>query len=75
MAKLLATVGLSVILASGATAATTSKAPPTPPKSQEQTYCFQTEPATGSHISTQECHTKAEWKDLGIDVDELLKKH
>jgi len=43
--------------------------------SKDQTkYCLQVEPSTGSRIVTTECRTKAEWAELGVDVDELLKK-
>ena len=34
-------------------------------------YCYNTE-ATGSHIIQRVCHTRAEWKDLGVKVPEKL---
>ncbi len=43
------------------------------PKDQTK-YCMQVEASTGSRISKTECRTKAEWAQLGIDVDELVKK-
>jgi len=37
-------------------------------------YCMQVEASTGSRISKTECRTKAEWAQLGVDVDEVMKK-
>ena len=34
-------------------------------------YCYNTE-ATGSHIIQRVCHTRAEWKELGVKVPEKL---
>ncbi|MBW6528655.1 hypothetical protein KZ813_17575 [Sphingomonas sp. RHCKR7] len=34
-------------------------------------YCYSTE-ATGSHIIQRVCHTRAEWKELGVKVPERL---
>ncbi|MBY9062591.1 hypothetical protein K7957_06575 [Sphingomonas yunnanensis] len=34
-------------------------------------YCYNTE-ATGSHIIQRVCHTRAEWKELGVKVPERL---
>ena len=34
-------------------------------------YCYNTE-ATGSHIIQRACHTRAEWKELGVKVPEKL---
>ena len=70
MSKLLATVGLGMILAStAATAAPVSKPAQKPSAASEQKYCFKFEGGTGTRISTTECRTKAEWRRLGVDVD------
>lgn len=42
---------------------------------QDQTkYCIQVEAATGSRINKMECRTRAEWAQLGVDVDQVLAK-
>ena len=40
----------------------------------ELKYCIEYEKMTGSRVSRQECRTKKEWAEEGVDVDELLKK-
>ena len=72
MVKVVASVGLSMILATAAAAATTPAKPASDP-SQRQ-YCIQIEPGTGSRVARTECRTKSEWKRLGVDVDDLLQK-
>ena len=62
------------------TAPATAKAPADGPKAgkaaaaAEQKYCIEYEKMTGSRVSRQECRTKKEWAEEGVDVDELLKK-
>jgi hypothetical protein len=74
MDKVFASVALSVILASAATAAPAGKqGSKSSSNAAAQTYCIQTE-ATGSRHAKVECRTKEEWSRLGVDVDELLKK-
>lgn len=65
-----ATTILAVSLLVTSAAATAAE-----PASQDQTkYCLQLEASTGSHINRTECRTKAEWAQLGIDIDEVIKK-
>ena len=37
-------------------------------------YCLTYDATTGTRISKQECLTKKEWAERGIDLDEYLKK-
>jgi hypothetical protein len=70
MSKLLATVGLTLVLASTvAAAAPTAKSTDQAPVDKQ--YCLKFADDTGSHLTRTECHTKKEWKRLGVDVDEL----
>jgi hypothetical protein len=75
MSKLLTTVGLGLVLA-----ATTAAAPPTSPTNKpagqpadQQVYCLKLERMTGSNVDRSGCRTKAEWRKLGIDIDDLIK--
>jgi hypothetical protein len=73
MSKLFATIGLSLILASTAAGA----APATKPAdkaAQEKQYCLKFTDDTGSHLTRTECRTKKEWRQLGVDVDDLSSK-
>lgn len=70
MFKPVAIFGLSVVLASGAA---TAAAQQKPAKAAERQYCFTFASDTGSHLTRTECHTKKEWKQLGVDVDEVLR--
>ncbi|HLO20192.1 MAG TPA: hypothetical protein VK192_06830 [Sphingomicrobium sp.] len=72
MAKLPRAIGFSLILASSAAMA----APSTKPDAgnQDQKYCLTFQSDTGSHLSRTECRTKNEWRQLGVDVDELSSK-
>ena len=70
MVKVLATVGLSLILASTAATASPNAKPESKPASEQQ-YCLTFDSDTGSHISRTECRTKKEWRKLGVDVDEM----
>ena len=74
MSKVLATAMLSLVLAS--TAAGASPAPTTADKApaDRKQYCLTFADQTGSHITRTECRTKKEWKQLGVDVDELMDK-
>ena len=61
------------------TAPATAKGTDATPKAgkasaSEQKYCIEYEKMTGSRVSRQECRTKKEWAEEGVDVDELLKK-
>ncbi|HET7604790.1 MAG TPA: hypothetical protein VFK28_01800 [Sphingomicrobium sp.] len=70
MVKLLATLGLGLIFAStAATAAPDSKQA----KPAERQYCITFSGDTGSHLKRTECRTKSQWKQLGVDVDELIQ--
>jgi hypothetical protein len=40
----------------------------------EQKYCIEYEKMTGSRVSRQECRTKKQWAEEGVDVDEMMKK-
>ncbi len=40
----------------------------------EPVYCIKYEREAGSRIAAQECLTKRQWAEKGIDVDRLLKK-
>jgi hypothetical protein len=45
------------------------------PKAPAQTvYCVKYEKETGSRLATQECLTKKQWAQKGINIDDLLKK-
>ena len=71
MVKLLATVSLGLLFAStAANAAPADK----PGKPAERQYCLTFADDTGSHLKRTECRTKREWKQLGVDVDELSSK-
>ena len=76
MAKLLATFGLGLVLASTAATATPAGKPSTKPadNASAQKYCITFEPSTGTHLARTECRTKSEWRQVGVDVDELLQK-
>ena len=37
-------------------------------------YCIKYELETGSRLSRQECMTKKQWAQKGVNVDELLRK-
>ena len=40
----------------------------------EQKYCVSYENMTGSRITRQECRTKRQWAEEGVDIDKMLKK-
>lgn len=76
MAKTLTTIALSLILASSGSAGAAAGKPaadagkPGPGVK----YCLQYDAPTGSRISKTECKTKAEWIELGVDVEVLARK-
>jgi hypothetical protein len=75
MNKLLAAAGFGLILATtsaiAAPAAKPANSQPSP--AAEQRYCLKLDRATGSNINWSGCRTKAEWKRLGIDIDDLVQ--
>jgi hypothetical protein len=73
MVKLLASVGLSLLLASTAATAAPSDKPAKPVKPAERQYCIKFADDTGSHLTRLECRTKKEWRQLGVDVDEVVQ--
>ncbi len=54
-----------------ASAAATSAESGVKTRNPNTRYCYNTE-ATGSHIIQRVCHTRAEWRDLGVKVPEKL---
>lgn len=74
MSKLLTTVGLGLVLTITTAAAAPASKPANKPSSQladQQVYCLKLDRATGSNIDRSGCRTKAEWRKLGIDLDNL----
>jgi hypothetical protein len=72
MAKNLSAIFLSLILVpAAATAAPGNKRDS---RSDEQQYCLTFRDETGSHLARTECRTRKEWRQLGIDVDQLASK-
>jgi len=74
MANTMTSAAIAAILASTGTAAAAQKTANAPAQASALQYCITYEPITGSRIGRTECKTKAQWADLGVDVDELLKK-
>jgi hypothetical protein len=77
MSKLLTTVGLGLVLAITTAAAAPAQKPASKPSSQpgdQQVYCLKLERMTGSNVDRSGCRTKAEWRKLGIDLDNLDKE-
>jgi hypothetical protein len=75
MFKLLAILGL-IVASSTATSATAAVDAGNKAKnaSSAQKYCLQYEAETGTHLRRMDCRTKAEWKNLDVDVDALTAK-
>ena len=71
MAKLLTAVCFSLILATTAASAAPSARPDSKKQGSEQKYCLTYESETGSRVSRMECRTKKEWRQLGVDVDQI----
>jgi hypothetical protein len=74
MTKLLATVALSLLFASTASTAAQNDKSAKPAKPAERQFCLKFANDTGSHLTRTECRTKKEWKQLGIDVDEISSR-
>ncbi len=72
MAKLPWAIGFSLILASSAATAAPGVKPDA--GNQDQKYCVTFQSDTGSHLARTECRTKKEWRQLGVDVDQLSSK-
>jgi hypothetical protein len=73
MAKLLRTCFILILASSAATAAPGVKRDDGN-KGPDQKYCVTFQSETGSHLTRTECRTKKEWRQLGVDVDELSSK-
>jgi hypothetical protein len=71
MVKFLATTaGLGLLFVSTAAAAAPASKQAKP---AERQYCITFSGDTGSHLKRTECRTKSQWKQLGVDVDELIQ--
>lgn len=75
MAKFLATAVLSALLASTAANAEAATKPAGKAPGDAKEYCLTFSDDTGSHLTRTECRTKKEWKQLGVDVDDLGAKN
>jgi len=64
---------VSLILAT-APAAAADPAKNTTAAQDRTKYCIEVEASTGSRINKMESRTRADWAQLGVDVDEVLKK-
>jgi hypothetical protein len=73
MVKLLASIGLGLLLASTAAVAAPDGRPAKPAKPAERQYCLKFADDTGSHLARMECRTKKEWRQLGVDVDQVIQ--
>jgi hypothetical protein len=77
MTSQVVTIAASLILTATSTSnsmATSAQKPVDPNSAAAVKYCIEYEKIVGSRISQTECRTKKAWADLGIDVDEMLKK-
>jgi hypothetical protein len=63
-------IGTGLILAAASTAANAAR----PNQASAVKYCFDYFLETGTRISRSDCKTKAEWANVGVDVDEVLKQ-
>jgi hypothetical protein len=54
-------------------AAQQQKADKAQPADQKK-YCLEYDDTVGSRIAKQECHTRKEWSDRGVDLSDYLKK-
>ena len=43
-------------------------------KPTAQLFCIRFDQDTGSRINREECRTKKEWAQKGVDIDEVLKR-
>jgi hypothetical protein len=41
-----------------------------PPEAPGARYCLRVDPIIGTRIETIQCRTRADWVDLGLDVDQ-----
>jgi hypothetical protein len=64
-------VALSMVVAASAAAAAQDGGMPSgaPAAEPQARYCLRVEPNTGSRIETVRCETRAEWAQLGVDID------
>jgi len=64
---------LGLVLTAGSASA--ASANPKKAAAQDQTkYCMQVEASTGSRIIRTQCRTRADWANVGVDVDEAIRK-
>jgi hypothetical protein len=73
MMKALLTTIASILIAAS-TAANASPAVQRHNDAQAKKICLSYKQDTGSRITRTECHTKADWQALGIDVDDQTAK-
>ena len=45
-----------------------------PPGGPATKYCLRVQPATGTIMERVKCYTRAEWADLGVDLDKEWAK-
>ncbi len=74
---LIITLGALLVTATPANAGSNSgndraKSTPTSETAKEKKYCVK-ETNTGTHLSSSDCRTKAEWAREGIDITEFVK--
>ena len=63
-------VALSMLAASPSAAASLGPTSmPSPSDSPDSRYCLRVEAVTGTRLETVQCWTRAEWTELGVDVD------
>ena len=76
MAKTLIMIAMSLVLESSGSAGAAAGKPAANPGKPDSAvkYCLQYDAPTGSRISKTECKTKAEWIELGVDVEALARK-
>ena len=73
MSKIVAIAVLSARVASTAASAEPATKPAGKAPGDAKQYCLTFSDDTGSHLTRTECRTKKEWKQLGVDIDELSK--
>jgi Ni/Co efflux regulator RcnB len=77
MSRTLIIAALAAFVATPAAAAGNSQSAPAKEsraaadKSKATKYCLTYERTTGSRIEKTECRTKAEWAQLGVNLDDL----
>jgi len=72
MARKLLVAAFGVIVAATPLAASPgpSVAGPAPTGGPDSRYCLRVEAVTGTRLETVQCWTRAEWAEMGVDVDE-----